>query len=108
MSAQHWTNPLTLRRGFISVLALGAASLLIVASASAQNILRNVRGEMERLKSTIEGDVSSLKEDVREEVAYLLGDVHGIAPDVVKEFAQCPRRSARTLCRYSCPKYISQ
>ena len=73
MSARHWTNPLTLRRGFISVLALVAASLLIVASASAQNILRNVRGEMERLKSTIEGDVSLLKEDVREEVAYLLG-----------------------------------
>jgi hypothetical protein len=33
------------------------------------------------------------------------------APDAAKEFAQCPRhprRPARTLCRYSCPKYISQ
>jgi hypothetical protein len=56
MSAQHWTNPLTLRRGFISVLALGAASLLIVASASAQDILRNVRGKMELSLSQTQSD----------------------------------------------------
>ena len=35
------------------------------------------------------------------------GDVHGIAPDVA-ECPRRPRRPARTLCRYFCPKYISQ
>ena len=63
----------TVCRRDLGALAIGAGVLLMTTSVWAQDILRGLRGDMDRWRKELEGDLTALKEDAREEVAYVLG-----------------------------------
>ena len=66
MSAKGSNDTFVVRRRDLGTLALGAAALLAVTPAVAQNLLDKVWDD-------IRGDLQNLREDAREEVAYILG-----------------------------------
>src|SRR6516165_8478264 len=63
----------TVCRRDLGALGIGAGVLLMTTSVWAQDILRGLRGDMDRWRKELEGDLTALKEDAREEVAYVLG-----------------------------------